>query len=310
MLDESEDQLTIRSSTLTSSSTAKLAVSPQTVPRTPSRSPNESEGSSEKDSHTRSPASPAHRAVLAEHRPLSAEPSLEKEKEKERGAGSASSSPTLSRTMSISSVFSRTSSQTHSGSGSPSFLDRITTEAREKAREAKAAAVEASKTAIQATRKEVGGKKLLKNLQAFGEPMKEQAKELWRNSQDRDESGRDNESSSSSIISSVAGDFNGFADKTTTMISGFFGSKASGLAEKMQEKAQKYGPFPKGKIFSLNYSVFCCAVEADFIQAIYLGRKGLVERSSLIRHSSNVRQTRSGESARNPNESRTSHRYF
>lgn len=238
ILDSSEDQSTIRSVNATSSSTAKLTVSSQILHHSPS--PNESEGSSEKDYHIRSPASPAHRAIISEHRPLSAEPSLEKEK-----GCSTSSSPT----MSVSSIFSRTGSQSHSGSGSPSFMDRfdrITSEAREKARGAKAAAVEASKTAIKATKKEVGGKKLLKNLQALGEPMREQAKELWRNSQD--ESGRDHEFSSSSIISSVAGDFNGFADKTTTIISGFFGSKASGLAEKMQEKAQKYGPFPKGKI--------------------------------------------------------------
>ncbi|XP_074603461.1 rab3 GDP-GTP exchange factor isoform X2 [Brevipalpus obovatus] len=284
-LDESDEQITLRSTptTLTPSSTAKLALSPQQVYPATSRSPHESESSSEKEGSSRISSS-TQRTVTpsAENRPLSAEPSLEKEKggTSGGGTGSASSSPTLSRTISITSVFSRTGSQNLSNSSSPSFLDRFTSEAREVAREAKAA----GKNALEATKKEVSGqKKLLKNLQALSGPMKEQAKELWRSSQERvDESGRDFDSSSS-IISSVTGDFNGFADKTSTMLSGFFGSRASNLAEKMQEKAQKYGPFPKG-------------------------RKGLVERSSLIKHCSGSQKSgRGNDGSKNPSESRSTH---
>ncbi|XP_053207796.1 MAP kinase-activating death domain protein-like isoform X2 [Panonychus citri] len=245
-----------------------------------------------------------HKVALADHRPLSAEPSLEKN-------NSASSSPTLSRTISISSVFSRTgslaqhtnnnnqsssgggtsSSQNLSSSTSPSFLDRFTSDYKEVAslaREAKAVAVGASKSALEATKKEVGNKKLLKNLQALGGPVKEHTKDLWRNSQDRGDEGhssygRDSDSTSSvSLISSVSSDFNGFADKTSNMLSGLFGSKASGLAEKMQEKAKGFGPFPKG-------------------------RKGLVERTSLIKHSNNNRQRRPSEMISKQSESRSTH---
>ena len=149
-------------------------------------------------------------------------------------------------------------SQNVSSSTSPSFLDRFTSDYKEVAclaREAKAVAVGASKSALEATKKEVGNKKLLKNLQALGGPVKEHTKDLWRNSQDRSDKdeghpghGRDSDSASSvSLISSVSSDFNGFADKTSNMLSGLFGSKASGLAEKMQEKAKGFGPFPKSK---------------------------------------------------------------
>ncbi|XP_015787320.1 MAP kinase-activating death domain protein isoform X2 [Tetranychus urticae] len=336
--EESEGRTTLRSTptTLTPSSTSKLNLSPQEPQlaqssvssssslssqphhKSSSRSPIELEGlennkvtemtssttsgiqsgamsTTTGSSQSRSGTPQHHKIALADHRPLSAEPSLEK------SSNSASSSPTLSRTISISSVFSRTgplantipsgtsASQSLSSSTSPSsFLDKFKSEAKEVAREAKAAAVGASKSALEATKKEVGRKKLLKNLQALGEPMKEQAKDLWRNSQDRDEThsthGRSSDSTSSlSLISSVSNDFNGFADKTSNMLSGLFGSKASGLAEKMSEKAQRFGPFPKG-------------------------RKGLVERTSLIKHSNNTnRQRRPSDILSKSGESRSSH---
>lgn len=70
------------------------------------------------------------RSLEQENRPLSAEPSVDKDK----GSASGTSSPTLSRTISISSVFSRTGSLagvnnpgSHSGSpSSGSFLERFT----------------------------------------------------------------------------------------------------------------------------------------------------------------------------------------
>ncbi|RWS05737.1 MAP kinase-activating death domain protein-like protein [Dinothrombium tinctorium] len=279
LLDDNESQETISSTptTLTPSSINKLIVSPRSQP--------DNESLSDKDQQNR--VGTPQKSHLSEQRPVSAEPAADKR-------SSASSSPTLSRTISISSVFSRagslasvgpTTSSTHS-SGTTSFLDRFANEAKEVAREAKAAAVGASKSALEATKKEVGKKNLLKNLQAFGDPMKDTARDLWRSSQDREESsGRDTDSSAGSIISSVSSDFNGFADKTSSMLSGLFGSKATNLAERVKEKAQPFGPFPKVP-----------------------GRKGLVERTSLIRHSTN-QQRRPSDAIRSNADNRSTNRY-
>lgn len=161
--------------------------------------------------------------------PRSMSPSTSVEKQ----TSSGTSTPTLSRTISISSVFSRSQSQ-HRDSISTigsSFFDKFTSEAKEVAREAKAV----GKSALDATKPAaaVGKQKFFKNLQVISEP-----------SLKKDE--RDSSSSASSLISSVSSDFNGFADKTAGMISGFLSSKASGFASKMKEKAQPFGPFPKG----------------------------------------------------------------
>lgn len=144
------------------------------------------------------------------------------------------------------------------------------------AREAKAVAKEvAQKPAAQA-----GKKKLLANLEKISEPMKN--KEFWRStSKDEDESGELRNSrpdtplsarssstapsSSPSIMSTMSSDFNGMAEKTAGMLSGFFtATKNSQLANKMREKAQPFGPFP-GK-----------------------GRKVPLEKSSLIRHTTSA----------------------
>lgn len=224
-----------------------------------------------------------------ENRPLSAEPS--EFTDKANVAGSGRSSPTLSRTMSISSVFSRAGSlaavgHSSSGDSASSFLDRFTSEAKEVAREAKAVAAEASKAAIEATKKDQRAQKIFQNIQSNLEPMKTSAKELWRLSQ---EGSADIASSSSvagasssnsitgnpfnespaSIISSVSNDFNGLADKTSSMFSGLFATKAANIAEKVKEKAQ---PF------------------ASQLQQSSMGRKGLVEKTSLIRHTTNQRK--------------------
>ncbi|XP_049779283.1 MAP kinase-activating death domain protein [Schistocerca cancellata] len=73
------------------------------------------------------------------------------------------------------------------------------------------------------------------------------------------------------FFSNVSSELNGIAAQTSSMFSGFFGSKSSSsprssspgtaaaTVTKPKEKAQPFGPFPKG-------------------------RKGLVEKSSLIRH--------------------------
>lgn len=225
-----------------------------------------------------------------ETRPLSAEPS--ESIEKTTVAGSGRSSPTLSRTMSISSVFSRAGSlaavgHSSSGDSASSFLDRFTSEAKEVAREAKAAAAEASKAAIEATKKDQRAQKLIQNIQSNLEPMKTSAKELWRLSQEGSSdiapslsgvsnAGNSNSStsnpfndSSASIISSVSNDFNGLADKTSSMFTGLFATKAANIAEKMKEKAQ---PF------------------TTQLQQSRMSRKGLVEKTSLIRHTTNQRK--------------------
>lgn len=142
------------------------------------------------------------------------------------------------------------------------------------AREAKAVAKEvAQKPAAQA-----GKKKLLANLEKISEPMKN--KDFWRStSKDEDEGGELRNSrpgtppsarsaapsSSSSIMSTMSTDFNGMAEKTAGMLSGFFtATKNSQLASKMREKAQPFGPFP-GK-----------------------GRKVPLEKSLLIKHTTSA----------------------
>ena len=228
-----------------------------------------------------------------ETRPLSAEPSESIDKTTVHSvAGSGRSSPTLSRTMSISSVFSRAGSlaavgHSSSGDSASSFLDRFTSEAKEVAREAKAAAAEASKAAIEATKKDQRAQKLIQNIQSNLEPMKTSAKELWRLSQEgssdiapslssvstagncNSTAGNPFNDSSASIISSVSNDFNGLADKTSSMFSGLFATKAANIAEKMKEKAQ---PF------------------TTQLQQSRMSRKGLVEKTSLIRHTTNQRK--------------------
>lgn len=210
----------------------------------------------------------------SDHRPVSAEPSLEK-------TDSDKSSPTMSRTMSISSVFSRASSLANASSGD-SFLDRLKSEAKEVAREARAAASEASKAAIEATKKDQRTQKLLHDLKSNLEPMKRDAKEFWRMSQEESDG-------SSSVISSVTGsDFNGLAERTSSMFSGLFTSKAADLAGKVKERAgQQLGSESSGRKSE--------------------SKRGNVERTSLIRHSTNQRRKVSEEGGRSEHDVRSGH---
>lgn len=229
------------------------------------------------------------------HRPVSAEPSLDK-------AGSQDKpSPPLSRTMSISSVFSRTGSLANASqsgsenSGGSSFLDRFASEAKELGREAKAAAAEAaqaSKAAIEATKKDQRTQQLLKNIQSNLEPMKSQAKEFWKMSIDEEGQGSvtttggstgSGGSAGGSVMSSVSSDFNGLAEKTSSMFSGFFSGKtAAGFAEKMKEKAKQI------------------PVDSNM-------RRGLVEKTSLIRHTTSYTPKTKAEIAKSQAEARTTH---
>ncbi len=196
------------------------------------RSPIESVGSDCSD-HSRS-STPRALSSDQSHRPMSPSTSIDR--------SSGTSTPTLSRAISISSVFSRSQSQHRdsiTGFGQ-SLLDRFTNEAKEVAREMKGVAKEVAKPAAAA-----GKKKFLANLQAISEPMKDSARDFWKSSKE-DSSETGTTSSSSSIISSMSSDFNGFADKTAGMISGLFSNKASNLASKVKERTQPFGPFPKG----------------------------------------------------------------
>lgn len=182
---------------------------------------------------------------------------------------SGTSTPTLAKAMSISSVFSRSQSQSSSQpqiqaqQQQGSLLNRLTNEAKDMAREAKAVAKEVVKPGQQGTKK-----KFLAKLQDFGEPLmqKSSAKEFWRMSKEEDSdssAAMPLSSSSSSIMSSMSTDFNGLADKTAGMLSGFFSK--SNLQKVKEKSTQPFGPFPKGK-------------------------KGLIEKSNLIRHSTNQAQ--------------------
>lgn len=230
--------------------------------------------------------------LAQEHRPLSAEPSLDKNV-------SGRSSPALSRTISISSVFSRTGSlaaggHSSSGDSASSFLDRFTSEAKEVAREAKAAAAEASKAAIEATKKDQRTQKLLHNLQSNLEPMKSGAKELWRKSQDsRDAADVDVNPSVSSVMSSMSSDFNGLADKTSSMFSGLFANKAASLAQQVKWKAQPLSD-------KLQHGMSQNASPGTH-------RRGLVENTSLIRHSTSAQSRNASQASKSPIEGKSAH---
>lgn len=320
----------------------KQAAKPEEIPIRPFRkSDSESTADPRKSPLPLTRSSTPLKGRSLDSRPLSAEPSVDNK------SGSGTSSPTLSRTISITSVFSRTGSlaginapgSTHSGSGSSgSFLERFTSEAKEAAREAKAVTVAASKTAFEATKKEVGKQKIIKDLQkdlqSLKQPVKEQAREFWRQSQE--ESSSHTDSSAASIMSSVSSDFNGLADKTSSMFSGLFSGKgaAAGFAEKVKEKAQPFGTrFPAGKRIKnlrpalsnlkrntgqerkkegkkeiLGNKVFLFGL-MEALCLSHTARKGLAEKSSLIRHSTTSSQRKPNEGTKAQSDSRTTHRY-
>ncbi|XP_023229824.1 MAP kinase-activating death domain protein-like isoform X3 [Centruroides sculpturatus] len=246
-------------STLTPS-TIRSVVSP--LPPLPGRSPVESLGSDVESTQEREP--PAQHATISRFRSgssLTTEPSLDKI----IPSSGATPVPTPTRTISISSVLSRASSMSSNTltqqNSQTSLLETVAREAREVAREASKAAVEASKTALEATKpaREAGRKTLLKNLQVLGEPI---SRERERRIQESSEvATRDGVSSSGSLISTMSSELNGIASQTSSMISGLFTGGRTSTTTRNKERQQPFGPFPKG-------------------------RKGLVEKTSLIKHSS------------------------
>lgn len=186
------------------------------------------------------------------------------------------------------SSFSKTPSPTTfnggPGTGSGSLIDRFTSEARDAVREAKAAAIDAGKNAIRVTKPaaDVGRQKLLRNLQALSDPMKDTAREILRSREDSIESALVNpeteptpsasvERLPSNASSGMSSDLNGLADKANNMFNEWFGSKASGFAKQVKDRTKPFGPFPTSKIhqyvnhmiflicdYVLLYFVFCC----------------------------------------------------
>lgn len=241
---------------------------------------------------------------------------------------SACSSPTLSRTISITSVFSRNGSLANSmqnlgnniasnlhggtaqqqaqstaaaatGTAQPpahppppkhqnsasTFLDRFTKEAKSYTRDA-----------LQATKKEMDGRKntLMQKLEAFNETANSQLNRpqvspgvsggagqpsgsTMQSSSASSSSQTPEQTRSNSTIGSMgdklasnlsanldkfefSSEINGLADKTSSVLSGFFSGKmVDRVKEKVQQQQQQFQQFP--------------------------GRKGLVERSNLIKHS-------------------------
>ncbi|XP_035222755.1 MAP kinase-activating death domain protein-like, partial [Stegodyphus dumicola] len=166
------------------------------------------------------------------------------------GTGSGTPTPTPTRTISISSVLSRTGSiggvSLTAQNSQGSLLETMAREAREVAREASKAAVEASRTALEATKpaREAGKKTLLKNLQAFGEPMTSSREK--RVAESTEIVTRDGGSSPGSLISTVSSELNGIAAQTSSMFSGFFSSRSSSIS-RPRDRPQPFGPFPKGR---------------------------------------------------------------
>ena len=253
---------------------AQLPLLPLLTPNRPSgRSPIESVGSDASD-HSRS-STPRASEAQPSHRPMSPSTSIDR--------SSGTSTPTLSRAISISSVFSRSQSQHRDSVFGQSFLERVGSEVKELTRVSKDAVKEVAK----APAAQAGKKKFLANLQAISEPMKSS----WRSSKEEMDS-------SSSIISSMSSDFNGLADKTSSMLSGLFGRQTQSQSQTQSKKEIKRDPpLPAMK-----------APPQPFGPFPQKGRRGLVERSSLIRHSSGTPQPGVRERAE-ATKSSGSHRY-
>ncbi|XP_022245653.1 MAP kinase-activating death domain protein-like isoform X2 [Limulus polyphemus] len=169
--------------------------------------------------------------------------------------------PSPSRMINITSMLSRASSLGGSNntqqSSQPSILGTMAKDVRDAAKEAGKVAVEASKSAIEATKpaREASKKSLLKNFQSFGEPVTKEKPKQGIEPQKLKDSG------SGTFISTMSNELDALSSQTSSMISGWFGGQR-GQSIRARERSQPFGPFPKG-------------------------RKALVERTHLIKHSTN-----------------------
>lgn len=134
------------------------------------------------------------------------------------------------------------------------FFGRVTSEARDAVKEAKAA-LDAGKSALKSTAMpaaDAGRQKLLKNFQNLGEALfedrRDSALSLRRESNNESHSiVQDEHAQSGPKMSEKINDLNGFAGKANSMISGWLGSKATGFATRMRDRAKPLGPFPSSK---------------------------------------------------------------
>ncbi|XP_022252703.1 MAP kinase-activating death domain protein-like [Limulus polyphemus] len=176
--------------------------------------------------------------------------------------------PVPSCTMSISSVLSRAGSF-----GGPSLTPQISQSSilETMAKDVKDAAKEAGKAALEATKpaREASKKKILKNLQALGEPIRQQ-----RSTESHEYKEIGTVTTSGSLISTVSSELNGIASQTTSMISGWLGARSASSSLRTKERAQPFGPFPKDSLLLP-------------LSSHRPGRKGLVEKTNLIKHNTN-----------------------
>lgn len=164
------------------------------------------------------------------------------------------------RTSSINdSKGSRKSSQQSTGMNSPSvrnsdnigsFFDRFTSEARDAVKEAKAA-YDAGRTALKTTAlpaADASRQKLIKNFQNLGEVLKNEKKESSV------ECATNTEAEISNRQSPQSSNDSGNTDtQTQSLFGGWLGTKATGFANRMRERAKPLNPFPPSKYCSFYY---------------------------------------------------------
>uniref|UniRef100_T1JDW8 MAP kinase-activating death domain protein n=1 Tax=Strigamia maritima TaxID=126957 RepID=T1JDW8_STRMM len=234
-------------------------------------------------------------------------------------------SPIASRQTSISSILGRTSSVSQEGprrqSSTASLLEQVAQQAREVmgkqgssgggghhstileqvAREAKEVAREAGKTMTEASKTAVEAGRT-----ALGDASK-QAREQAKKKGILKSLGESREvESSGNIFSTLSNELNGYAAHTTSLISDLFGKSSasskssvssvtsggsgSGTGKAPKERTQPFGPFPKGGLGEAADSVYRwakCMAPSPLARGSFTGKRGLVEKSTLIRHSTN-----------------------
>lgn len=146
------------------------------------------------------------------------------------------------------------------------FFDRFTSEARGAVKEARAA-IDASKVALKTTAipvADAGRQKLMKNLQNLGENLFEDRRDslnLGNGAQNKlsgDEEAKQQQSvdrsdqpkqplPGQSSTNKTGGDFNDIAGRANSAITGWLGSKATALSNRMRDKNRVFGPFPTSK---------------------------------------------------------------
>lgn len=171
----------------------------------------------------------------------------------------------IDRASSIETKFLRQGSQSNpspspvpkAGEQMGAFFDRFTSEARDAVKEARAA-IDAGKNVLKTTAIPAAGagrQKLLKNFQNIGEAFFDDRRDSSATRDPAEEAVISHEVDAPSEASSrsresqskTQTDSNGIAGKANSMISGWLGSKATGFANRMRDRARPLGPFPSSK---------------------------------------------------------------